>query len=259
MDKFSERFLNDVDSHAIVLRLEINKVISQAAAHTINHCDISRGNEELFLHLKNHADPDSISKLCDVMRSIAGYPRMSELGRAMKEELDLLTSKPSCVEMWSDPVLDSRMYSTIHCGVCAFMCLFMSVSPNSLHVLVYKLTTCTCLHTHYMYLSTYSLHVLVYILTTYTCLHTHYMYLSTYSLHVLVYIFTTCTCLHTHYIYLSTYSLHVLVYILTTCTCLHTHYMYLSTYSLHVLVYILTTSTCVLTAFISCKQLSGTI
>ena len=65
--------------------------------------------------------------------------------------------------------------------------------------------------------------------TTCTVLHTHYMYISTYSLHVLVYIHTTCTCLHTHYMYLSTYSLHVLVYILTTCTCLHTHYMYLST------------------------------
>ena len=84
-----------------------------------------------------------------------------------------------------------------------------------------QLTTCTRLHTHYMYSSTHSLHVLVYIHTTCTCLH------------------TTCTCLHTRYMYLSTYTLymylsthslhvliyilHVLVYILTTCTCLHTH------------------------------------
>ena len=107
MDKFSERFLDDVNSHAIVLRLEIKKVISEDVAHTVKHCAIGRGNEELFLHLKNYADPDNISKLCDVMRSIAGYPRMSELGRAMKEELHLLTSKSSSVEMWSDPVLDS--------------------------------------------------------------------------------------------------------------------------------------------------------
>ena len=148
---------------------------------------------------------------------------MSELGRAMKEELDLLTSKSSCVEMWSDPVLDSPMYSKLHCEMCAFVYLFTSVFP--------KLTTCTRLHTHYMYLSTYSLHALVYILTTCTCLHTHHMYLSTYSLHVLVYICIlttyTCTCLHTHYICLSTHSLQALVYTLTTCTCLHTHYMYL--------------------------------
>ena len=105
MDKFSERFLNDVDSHAIVSRLEIKRVIPKGVAHTIKHCAMDEGNEALFLHLQNHADPDSISKLCDVMRSIAGYPRMSGLGRAMKEELDLLTSKSLWVEMWSDPVL----------------------------------------------------------------------------------------------------------------------------------------------------------
>ena len=146
MDKFSERFLDDVDSRAIVLRLEINKVISKSVAYTIEHCTIGSGNEVLFLHLKNHADPDSISKLCDVMRSIAGYPRMSELGRAIQEELDLLTSKSSCVEMLLDPitVLDSQMYSTVHYGVCAFM-LFVHIP---------KLTTCTCLHTHYMYSDT---------------------------------------------------------------------------------------------------------
>ena len=133
MDKFSERFLSDVDSHAIVLRLEINRVISKSVAYTIKHSAIGRGNEELFFHLKNHANPDSISKLCDLMRSIDGYPRMSELGRAMKEELDLLTSKSSCFEMLSDPVLDSRMYSTMHCGVCAFMYSICSRPYHKLH------------------------------------------------------------------------------------------------------------------------------
>ena len=108
MDKFSGSFLSDVDSHAIVSRLEIKRVIPKGVAYTIKHCAMDEGNEALFLHLQNHADPDSISELCDVMRSIAGYPRMSGLGRAMKEELDLLTScsKSSWVEMWSDPVLD---------------------------------------------------------------------------------------------------------------------------------------------------------
>ena len=153
MDKFTERFIRDVDSHAIASRLEINKIISKDVAHTIERSGIVGGNKRLYIHLRSHADSDSISKLCDVMGTVAGYPRMSELGRAMKEELDLLTGKSSWIAMWSDPVFDSRMYSTMHCGVCAFMYLFMSVSQ-----------------THYMYLSTYSLHVLVYICT-------HYMYL----------------------------------------------------------------------------------
>ena len=59
---------------------------------------------------------------------------------------------------------------------CLFVVVFQYVYVDmSLHVLVYMLATCTCLHTHHMYLSTYSLHVLVYVLTTCTCLHTHYM------------------------------------------------------------------------------------
>ena len=97
MKKFSERFLHDVDSHAIVSRLEIKEVISEDVAYDIDHCSVSKGNEKLLLHLQKHADPDSISKLCEVMRSIPGYPKMSGLGRAMKEELDLLTSKCSMV------------------------------------------------------------------------------------------------------------------------------------------------------------------
>ena len=107
MDKFCDEFLRVVDSHTIVSRLEINKVLPEEVVFTIKHCSITGGNEVLFLYLKRNADPDSISKLCDVLRSVVGYPNMSELGRAMREELDLLTSKSSCVEMWSDPVLNS--------------------------------------------------------------------------------------------------------------------------------------------------------
>ena len=88
----------------------------------------------------------------------------------------------------------------MYLSACVPVCM-----PSCLCVVVFQ----------YVYVDMYSLHVLVYILNTCTCLHTHYN--------------VTCTCLHTHYMYLSTYSLHVVVYILTTCTCLHTHYMYLST------------------------------
>ena len=54
--------------------------------------------------------------------------------------------------------------------VCLHVCLHVCV-------LLY-FSMCTWIY-HYMYLSTYSLHVLVYILTTCTCLHTRYMYFST--------------------------------------------------------------------------------
>ena len=91
MDKFKERFLQSVDSHVIVLGLEIEDVISEDLAFTIKrHCR-STGNEELFLHLRRDADPGSIHKLCDVMVRKKGYAMMNELGGDMRRELDLLT------------------------------------------------------------------------------------------------------------------------------------------------------------------------
>ena len=91
MDKFKERFLKSVDSRAIVLRLEIEKVISEDLAFTIEqHCS-STGNKKLFLHLGRNADPGSIRKLCDVMAREEGYAKMNELGKDIRRELDLLT------------------------------------------------------------------------------------------------------------------------------------------------------------------------
>ena len=64
--------------------------------------------------------------------------------------------------------------------VCLHVCFLPYTDMMAPHLTVLGtvlgiLTTCTWLHTHYMYLSTYSLHVLVYTLTTCTCLHTHYL------------------------------------------------------------------------------------
>ena len=91
MDKFKDRFLLSVDSHAIVLRLEIDKVISGKLSHSIKNQYVGDGNQELFLYLQRHADLEGIRNLCDVM-NVDGYPKMSKLGRDMKEYLYLLTS-----------------------------------------------------------------------------------------------------------------------------------------------------------------------
>ena len=91
MDKFKERFLQSVDSHAIVLRLEIEKVISGKLSHIIRNQYIGDGNQELFLYLRRQADPGSIRKLCDVMMREEGYAMMNKLGKDMARELDLLT------------------------------------------------------------------------------------------------------------------------------------------------------------------------
>ena len=91
MDKFKDRFLQSVDSPAIVRRLEIEKVISGKLSHSIKDQYVGDGNQELFLYLRRHADLEGIRNLCDVM-NIDGYPKMSKLGQDMKKYLYLLTS-----------------------------------------------------------------------------------------------------------------------------------------------------------------------
>ena len=95
MNKFRGRFLKDVDSHAIVTRLEIEYIISDTLAHTIKHTTVKRGNEELLLYLRKHANAESIGKLCDVM--IGEDLVMQKLGQDMKEDLDKFTGKSICV------------------------------------------------------------------------------------------------------------------------------------------------------------------
>ena len=97
MNKFSERFLKGVDSHAIVTRLEIKYIISEDLAYTINRSSRSRGNEELLLYLRKNADTKSIVKLCDVMINEDGYRVMQKLGQDMKEDLAKFTGKSICV------------------------------------------------------------------------------------------------------------------------------------------------------------------
>ena len=97
MNRFSERFLESVDSHAIVTRLEIDYIISKDLAYTINHSSVDRGNEVLFLHLRSYAGVNNIGKLCDVMISKDGYHSMQKLGQDMKEDLAKFTGKSICV------------------------------------------------------------------------------------------------------------------------------------------------------------------
>ena len=114
MDKFKDRFLQSVDSHAIVLRLEIEKVISKELSHNIKKQHIDGGNEELFLYLQRHADLEGIRNLCDVM-NIDGYPNMTKLGQDMKEYLYLLTCAYE----------HAKMYMYVPLYVCMCVNLFM--------------------------------------------------------------------------------------------------------------------------------------
>ena len=121
MNKFKEKFLQFVDSHAIVRRLEIENVISDSIAHTVKTCSTCEGNEELFLHLRRQADPISIYKLCKVLTSRNGYQNMIRLGQDMQDFLDLLTSMYDMC-MYTYSVYISKRLVWLACSHCGVLC-----------------------------------------------------------------------------------------------------------------------------------------
>ena len=88
MEKYKNRFLQCVDSRAIVLGLFLEGVIPQSLSHQLQNVDSTTGTQLLFLHLQEQANKQSLLKLCDVMINMAGYPYMSSLGRDMKRDLE---------------------------------------------------------------------------------------------------------------------------------------------------------------------------
>ena len=88
MEKYKDRFLQFVDSRAIVFRLSTAGVIPPGLSCQLKSMNSIDGNHNLFLHLQSHADRDSLLKLCNVMINLTGYPNMSSLGQDMKRDLE---------------------------------------------------------------------------------------------------------------------------------------------------------------------------
>ena len=89
MDKYKERFLEDVAAKKIAGRLEIDAIIPSALLHDIKQTDDDEARELLYRHLCQHGVPSTIRPLCDIMANKTGYPKMNSLGKDMKEDKDL--------------------------------------------------------------------------------------------------------------------------------------------------------------------------
>ena len=87
IEKYKDKFLSYIDALAIVTRLEIEEVIPDTLSHKIQQSAPSVANEVLFLHLRSHSSLETLHKLCDVIISMRGYPKMNKLGRSMKDAL----------------------------------------------------------------------------------------------------------------------------------------------------------------------------
>ena len=127
IEKYKDRCLSYIDACAIVTRLEIEKVIPDTVSHKIQRSAPSEANEVLFLHLRSHSSLETLHKLCDVMISKSGYPKMNELGQFIKDNLPTV----SCVAESSEHTFYVQCVF-VQCVVYVFICV-QSRPTRSLH------------------------------------------------------------------------------------------------------------------------------
>ena len=86
---FWTRFTEDVDAKAIAYGLKHEGIINESAATTIQHSNDARGNGQ-YLHdyLMKTCTKESLVKVCDIIISVEGNPKMKELGKDMKGMLE---------------------------------------------------------------------------------------------------------------------------------------------------------------------------
>ena len=85
--KYEDKFLGSVNTHAIAGLLAIKKVIPGDLCFELERTGNDKATEMLFLHMRDHGSLETVRRLCDVMIGKEGYPKMNSLGRDMKEDL----------------------------------------------------------------------------------------------------------------------------------------------------------------------------
>lgn len=90
LDEFRGRFIQDMDSEAVVLDLLHYDIISEGDLRTIRRT-MNRIQQNSFLHfyLKSKCTEDSLHIVCDIISSVMGNARMRALGIDMRRRLEI--------------------------------------------------------------------------------------------------------------------------------------------------------------------------
>ena len=88
-EKYKGRFLGSLHTHAIAQLLEIEKVIPESLCFELKRTSNDAATQMLYRHMRDYGSLETVHRLCDVMIGKEGYPKMSGLGRDMKEDLSV--------------------------------------------------------------------------------------------------------------------------------------------------------------------------
>ena len=112
LDRFRDRFLEEMNARDIVHHLRHYKLISDSTAKTvIESPDAIEGNHILYAYLKATSTRDSLKTVCDMIIAVRSNPRMRAFGEDMKRELE-----GKCC------VCHTYMRAHMHVCMCGFVC-----------------------------------------------------------------------------------------------------------------------------------------
>ena len=87
LEKYVDRFLEDINAEEIATKLEIKKVIPKELENKIQSSGGQGAAEKLYVHVRDNGSLKTLHTLCDVMIDRKGFEKMNELGREMKKDL----------------------------------------------------------------------------------------------------------------------------------------------------------------------------
>ena len=90
LSEFREQFISDMDVNMIVMELLDKKIISDGVRERIEKADGPRYRSEiLHEHLKRTCTEEAFRRVCAIIGSVQGNPKMSALGNHMQRSLEL--------------------------------------------------------------------------------------------------------------------------------------------------------------------------
>ena len=96
LSEYRERFISDVDVNMVVMELLNKSIISDSVQKSIAKADGPRQRSEiLHAYLKGTCTKEAFRKVCSIIASVRGNPKMSALGEDMKRRLE--TGNGGCV------------------------------------------------------------------------------------------------------------------------------------------------------------------
>ena len=127
LSEYRERFISDVDVNMVVMELLDKSIISDGVQESIAKADgPTQRSEILHACLKRTCTKEAFGRVCSIIASVRGNPKMSALGEEMQSRLE----SGACVCVCVRACVRLCVHLPVH--MCVHLCVHMVLGSISL-------------------------------------------------------------------------------------------------------------------------------